>query len=646
MPQSYRDLLQAARALGARGDFRGSARLADDALRQFPDDLELHHLRAAVAERLGDWAGVLQHVARIEAIGAAHEAPAGATTDTTIGAATAATTGPTSDTTADAAHRAVDATPVLRAGGERLATPGERLAAPAALDVMAGWALLQLGRAAEARTRLERATAREPGNATAWVDLGLAHKLLGDLDESERCQRRAAALRPDRPAPILNLAVLAHETGRPDEAIALLRSSRARMGDDLGSAQFEALLSLYSAASTPAQIAALHRACGQLATSRAAAIPAPAFRNPRGPDRVLRIAFVSPDMRDHSVASFLLPLVEALDRDRVQPMLYSTAPMHDAFTERFRAAAPFHEVATLHDAELVDRLRSDRIDVTIDVAGLTQGNRHEAFAARLAPVQATWLGYPATTGLATMDARFVDARTDPPGTEAMCVEKLVRIDPVFVCWRARVDVPLPPREPRASRPLVFGCFNDLSKIGDPVLDAWRRVLAALPTSRLRIKSFALKHERARRETLARLAARGVDASRVELLSYAPSQQEHLALYGGVDIALDTFPYNGTTTTLEALWMGTPVVALEGAGHHARVGASLLGALGREDLVARDVDGYVVRATALALDHEALARDHATLRSQVAASPLRDEAGFARRFESAARSLWKAWCRAR
>ncbi|MFO0874342.1 MAG: tetratricopeptide repeat protein [Phycisphaerales bacterium] len=214
MPQSYRDLLQAARALGARGDFRGSARLADDALRQFPDDLELHHLRAAVAERLGDWAGVLQHVARIEAIGAAHEAPAGATTDTTIGAATAATTGPTSDTTADAAHRAVDATPVLRAGGERLATPGERLAAPAALDVMAGWALLQLGRAAEARTRLERATAREPGNATAWVDP--AKRTSCSALTNRNAVAAAAALRPDRPAkPILILAVLPHGDGPP-----------------------------------------------------------------------------------------------------------------------------------------------------------------------------------------------------------------------------------------------------------------------------------------------------------------------------------------------------------------------------------------------------------------------------------------------
>ncbi|MFO0874340.1 MAG: hypothetical protein U0575_10250 [Phycisphaerales bacterium] len=250
--------------------------------------------------------------------------------------------------------------------------------------------------------------------------------------------------------------------------------------------------------------------------------------------------------------------------------------------------------------------------MTIDVAGLTQGNRHEAFArGRAGPV--TWLGYPATTGPAT--PRFVDARTDPPGTEAMCVEKLVRIDPVFVCWRGRASTCCFRRRTAGQSSARLRLLQRSLEDRRSGARRWRAWLAALPTSRLRIKSFALKHERARRETLARLAARGVDASRVELLSYAPSQ-EHL-LYGGVDIALDTFPYNGTTTTLEALWMGTPVVALEGAGHHARVGASLLGALGREDLVARD-DRHVVRATAPRLDHEAARPRDAAQRGGLAA----------------------------
>lgn len=590
MAKTAADWIREARAFGARGDMHSTARVADEALRLHPDEPELHLMRATVAERLGDWERVLAHAARFEAL----------------------------------------------------------LPAARPLDVMVGWALVQLERSDEAIARLARATANEPTNPTAWINLGHAHKQRDDLDAYERCQRKAFELAPERPASTLNLAVLEHSVGRVDAAIALLKDFDRRVAGNLDAAKFGALLSLYTPAASAATVVALHRACGDLVAMEAQRLPPPRFTMARSPERTLRVGFFSPDLNDHSVTSFLLPLIESLDRGRVQPVLYSTGPSRDAFTDRFGASAPIHDVCRADDPEVLARVRGDRIDVAVDVAGLTQGNRYTAFAARLAPVQVTWLGYPATTGLATMDARFVDSRTDPPGSEAYCVEKLIRLDPVFVCWRSRVEVALPPRVPLAGaagapKPVVFGSFNTLAKLSDPTLDAWSRVLAGVPGSTLLVKSWGLKFERGRRLLLERLAARGVEAGRVELLGFARGQQEHLALYGRVDIALDSFPYNGTTTTLEALWMGTPVVALEGRGHQARVAVSLLGAIGRSDLVAPDIDSYVARAVALAADRVALAREHATLRDALAASPLRDEAGFARRFEAAIRQLWQGWC---
>ncbi|MCA9285714.1 MAG: tetratricopeptide repeat protein [Phycisphaerales bacterium] len=573
------------RRLGAKGDFAAAAKSTDQALARWPDDAELHLLRAAVAERLGDHDTVVRHVERFEELAPEREPP----------------------------------------------------------DTMCGWALLQLERAAEAKVRLERATARQPENATAWTNLGLARKELGDVAGAIESHQRAMEVAPERPAPYLNLAGIELDQGRPDRAIEMLRPLRSRQPGHLDAARLEAMLHLYSASFTPEQAAAAHRGAGAVAHAMIVDEPA-RFMLPRSPDRCLRVAFVSPDLKHHSVASFLLPLIESLDRSRVQPVCYHVSPLSDEMTGRFRAASIFHDVARLSDRELVRKIRGDRIDVAIDVAGLTQGGRLPAFAARLAPVQVTWLGYPATTGVPAMDARFVDSLTDPEGSEPLCTERLVRLDPVFLCWRSRVEAPPPPRTPTDGRGPVFASFNDLAKVSQSTLDAWARILVRLPEARLLLKAYGLRWETARNWLASAFEERGVDASRVEMMAFTATQEEHLALYGRVDLALDTFPYNGTTTTLEALWMGTPVIGLEGVGHHARVGLTLLDAIGRRDLVAPDLDGYVERAVAVASDGAALERDHATLRAAVESSPLRDEKGFAGRFEKAVRGLWRAWCR--
>jgi predicted O-linked N-acetylglucosamine transferase (SPINDLY family) len=256
----------------------------------------------------------------------------------------------------------------------------------------------------------------------------------------------------------------------------------------------------------------------------------------------------------------------------------------------------------------------------------------------------TYLGYPSTTAIPNFGWRFVDAITDPPGAEDSATERLVRLDKSFLCYRPPADAPEPSQGPAASgQPITFGSFNAPMKIGTGTLDAWARVLREVPGSRLLLKGRPFGDAGVRRRVQDELAGRGIDAQRIEFALWTPTIRDHLACYSRVDVALDTFPYNGTTTTCEALWMGVPVVTLEGRMHAGRVGASLLTAVGKPELIARTTDEYVALAARLARDPGRLASLRFSLREKMATSPLRDETGHAARFEAALRSAWREWC---
>jgi predicted O-linked N-acetylglucosamine transferase (SPINDLY family) len=281
----------------------------------------------------------------------------------------------------------------------------------------------------------------------------------------------------------------------------------------------------------------------------------------------------------------------------------------------------------------------------VDLAGHTRGNRLPLFALKPAPVQVTWLGYPNTTGLREMDYRLTDAWADPPGvSDELHTESLVRLPHGFLCYKPLDDAPDVAAVPAiANGHVTFGCFNNSAKVNEKVLDAWCGILNDLPESRLLLKSRQLHgqglHERFRDA----FARRGVDPDRVEMLGRVNSTIEHLALYGRVDIALDTFPYNGTTTTCEALWMGVPVVALAGDRHAGRVGVSLLRGVGLDELVAASPEEYRRLATELAGDRDRLEAYRSTLRTRMQKAPLTDAAGFARDIEAAYRDMWRHWC---
>jgi predicted O-linked N-acetylglucosamine transferase (SPINDLY family) len=371
------------------------------------------------------------------------------------------------------------------------------------------------------------------------------------------------------------------------------------------------------------------------------------YINDRTDGRRLKVGYVSPDFRQHSVAYFLEPLLRSHDRKVIEVFCYAEVGWPDTVTERFKQLAD-HWVTTvgMSDDATAERIRRDGIDILVDLAGHTSKNRLPVFARKPAPVQVTWLGYPNTTGLTAIDYRFVDAVTDPEGeTEALASETLVRLPGGFLCYGGPDDAPAPGPVPSLTTGTVtFGSFNNPAKLSAATLDAWADVLARLPQARLLLKGKPFADPATRALYLDRLAKRGVAVERIELVAWLP-EEGHLALYNRIDIALDPFPYNGTTTTCEALWMGVPVITLRGDRHASRVGASLLTQTRLTDLIADSVEAYVETAVALAGDPARLSELRQSLRPRMAASPLCDAPAFADKIEHAYRTIWQRWCAA-
>jgi protein O-GlcNAc transferase len=361
------------------------------------------------------------------------------------------------------------------------------------------------------------------------------------------------------------------------------------------------------------------------------------------PQRRLRLGYLSPNFSAHSVSYLIEPVLAHHDRSAFEVYAYHTARARDAITDRVEASVDtLRQVHDLTDRELAHCIADDRIDVLVDLAGHTLGSRPGVFARRPAPVQITWLGYPDTTGVPAMDYRLTDAIADPPGAEARHTERLLRVAGAFLCYRAPSDAPAVSSR-AASTHIVFCSFNTLEKVNDPLIALWSRVLRAVPGSRLLLKSGLLAQPAVAQRIRAAFDAQGVEEDRLELRGWLEDPQRHLAAYGGADIALDTSPYNGTITTCEAMWMGVPVVTLAGEFHMSRVGATLLTALGLEELIARTPDEFVDIATALAGDRERLAALRASMRPRLQASMLLDHAGFTRKIEALMRQAWTQWC---
>ena len=323
---------------------------------------------------------------------------------------------------------------------------------------------------------------------------------------------------------------------------------------------------------------------------------------------------------------------------------------------RTRCPGVWRTCGDLIDLEICRLVETDQIDILIDLGGLTQNNNATVFAYKPAPVQATYCGYPNTTGLPTIDWRIVDAITDPPAGsaaaaaavaagqpdfDARCTERLMRLDPCFLCYAPPTDAPVPMRDPAFSAP-TFGSFNANKKIVTPLLEVWARLMKATPSSRFILKNFEFKDAQPRERIVKAFERAGVESSRIEVLGPAERIADHLAIYTRIDVAMDTMPYNGTTTTCEALWMGVPVVTTAGKTHAARVSASLLEAVGLGELIARDPEHMIELATQVVNDPARLAAYRATIRGKMAASPLCNATHFAQQMGEALRRMWQEY----
>lgn len=365
------------------------------------------------------------------------------------------------------------------------------------------------------------------------------------------------------------------------------------------------------------------------------------------PERKLRLGILSGDLRSHSVGFFAEPFLARCPAD-FELVVFSSlrAKEGDPMAERFRRLTDeWHEVGHEDgsDAALDQLIRASRIDVLLDLSGHTWYNRLRALVHKPAPVLVHALGYPNTTGHPAFDARIVDSITDPAGAEGSSSERLLRLDGCFLCYQPFPGAPAPAL-PAEQAPVTFGSFNNAAKLSPETIGLWAQVLEAVPGSRLLLKAQSLSEAASVAALRERFAAAGVASERVEMLGFTGRIEDHLKLYQRVHVALDPLPYNGTTTTCEALWMGVPVVALAGDRHASRVGASLLQAAGCAEFLADDAAGYVRLAAELGQDLERLRTLRGELRPRLAASPLLDGAGYAERFYGALRGAWREWCR--
>jgi predicted O-linked N-acetylglucosamine transferase (SPINDLY family) len=506
---------------------------------------------------------------------------------------------------------------------------------PEALNNL-GVVLQELGDLELAIEALEQSVALDPKNALVHTHLGAAYAARGRLTDAVAAHREAIRVDPELASAYNNLGIALKHQGLFEDAREAYAKSLIL---DPEAPEVHSNLVMCFSYDPSVDGAALLDAHRQWA-SRHERPRAPGPDRPLDPDRMLRIGYVSPDLWTHSVAYFIEPVLEHYDRHRFHVTCYADVEVPDETTERLRDHADrWHGTAAYTDDELYDLIRADGIDILVDLAGHTANNRLPVFGRRAAPVQVTWIGYPATTGLAQMDYRITDDWADPPGeTDDFHSETLLRLPNGFLCYAPPSGIAIPAVD-RDARPLTFGSFNNLSKVTDDVIALWCRILHEVPDARMLLKSRQLEDDGVRRRILDAFARHGVPEDRLNLRARVPSRDGHLALYGEVDVALDTFPYNGTTTTCEALWMGVPVVTLAGKLHAGRVGASLLHQCGLDDWVAGNEEEFVSLGLAVAANLP----ERRILREWVAESGLADAPRFTRSFEDALRAVWRDHC---
>jgi predicted O-linked N-acetylglucosamine transferase (SPINDLY family) len=575
---------------------------------------------------------------------------------------------------------------------------------PEALNNL-GLALKENGQIDEAIQTIEQAIVIKADLPSAWTNLGNVCKAAGRFERSIAAYRRAIELKPDLPEAHNNLAVVLMETGDPKASAAAareavrLRPDFAEAHNNLGTVLEEmgqldeAVIALRRAIELNPRYADAQYNLGNVLKSKrllneaiscyrqaialkpgfvqadnnlvyalhfhpaydAAAIAAEhrrwnhqhaqplkhlikPFNLDRDPNRRLRIGYVSPDFKEHPVGRFLLPLLINHDRKRFEIFAYSQVPIVDPMTESLRAHTDaWRNIVGLSDAQTAELIREDRIDILIDLTMHMARNRLLVFARKPAPVQATWLAYCSTTGLETIDYRISDPYLDLPGLdESIYTEKTIRLPKTYWCYQPLPNCP-PVEIPPADRAITFGCLNNFSKVSDAAICAWAKIVRAVPDSRLLLHAPEGDH---RDQLVKQFSKHEIHPDRIHFTAKVPTA-DYFRLYHQIDIALDTFPYAGGTTTCDALWMAVPVVTLVGNTAVGRGGLSILSNLGLTDLAAHSEADYIAIAMELAKDRSRMNQLRQTLRAKMERSPLMDGTDFARAMEAIYLAMWNS-----
>ena len=505
---------------------------------------------------------------------------------------------------------------------------------------------LQAGDYAGAVELITRSLAIEPDHGLALANLGVAYRSMGRLDEAVTVLRRALSFDPNSPLVLANLGQALNRSGNIAESVIYNRQALAFNPKQLGLQSSVLFAENYLAETDPVELAERARRVGEMI---ARAVPArTSHPNDRDPDRPLRVGFISGDLRSHPIGRFLLGALSGFGpQNSLEFFAYANAKEDDAVTAALRGVIPhWRNVTDMKDAELDAQLVADKIDVLFDMSGHTGSNRLMVFARKPAPVSVSWIGYFATTGLTAIDYVLANRWVVPESEDKQWIEQVWRLPDTYLCFTTPRDAPLPGPLPALSRGgITFGSFNNFNKLNAGTLAAWSELLDRVPNSRLILRSSGDKNEAIVANLRQRLDAVGLGDDRVRIDPKVSDYAAHLRSYDEIDIALDTFPYNGGTTTVEALYMGVPVLVRAGDRYVAHMGESILHNAGLADWIAPDEAAYAGLGAYFAADLGGLATLRSSLRNRMLASPLFDAPRFARNLEAAIRGMWRLWCAA-
>lgn len=503
-----------------------------------------------------------------------------------------------------------------------------------------GTVLQRAAKYGKAATQYEKALSLNPDNIPALNNYSAIMFIMGNIKKAEEAARKIIEINPSHIDPYINLGNSLKDQGRIDEAIESYKTALT-IKPDHAIAGSNLLLCLNYSNRAPETIFDEHKKWeDRIKPTILVKNYQKAKLDPE--KRPLRIGYVSADFRTHSVAYYIEPILESHDRSQFEVYCYSDVRMIDPVTLRIiKLPLTWRPIHEKDNNQVADIILKDEIDIMVDLAGHAGNKRLSIFLNKLAPVQVTYLGYANTTGLSTIDYRLTDEWADPDGSDTFYTEKLYRIPNGFLCYKPPLNHPPINESPVLNNGYItFGSFNNLPKISSHTIKVWSQILKTIPNSKLKVKTKPFNDTLIQKHYKNLFLKNGIEAERLIFTGYSPSLEKHLSSYSDIDIALDTFPYNGTTTTCEALLMGVPVITLAGKSHAGRVGISILSHIGLTGMIAESEEKYVAIASFLTSDIPRLSKFRIGLRTALLQSPICDGKSFTQRLENVYKDIWK------